>query len=98
MTDARTHRIILNDRPSGYKPDSAVIRKLRLMLPRMKVHGFGPYGSGLWYLLVEDTGLPFNFLGFMSSISINGIPNLLATLATVPEKNKSNSADLSTIK
>lgn len=78
----RTYRVILNDRPNGYRPDKEAYFKLRKLLPQCRIHGFGLYGhNNLWYLLVEDGSLPYNVFGMTTSMSINA----LAGVATVPK-------------
>ena len=66
----QTYRVILNNKPTGYKPNKKALKALTMYLPNCKIHGFGHYGFlNYWYLIVEDTSFPFNFNPGVSNLS-----------------------------
>lgn len=57
---SRMKQIIVTDRPFGYKPDKATLRKLGQAFPDIQILGFGAYQQGYWCLVATSSYFPIN--------------------------------------
>lgn len=57
---ARYKQIILNDKPTGYRPDKQLLRRLRRLFPDISIWGFGKYYDNYWFILAHSSKFPEN--------------------------------------
>ena len=74
IIESMVHKIVLDDKPGGYRPNKRTISVIRKAYPDCTVVGFGKYGfNDWWYLLIQTGMLPPNFYGIAQSLSMKKI-------------------------